>query len=93
MCATPSEDCWLNACDNCKDAQVLRQNYDLELSQPVSWYEWRRDENGSPAKVENEGFANDLFNHICLMLPQFFEHCYVKRNQAESYNEEKKYGW
>ena len=47
-------------------------------------------EHGSLTKSEEGGFTDDLFDHICSMLPNFLEHCYVKRNQADSYNEERK---
>ena len=36
-----------------------------------------------------EGTTDDLFDHICLTLPAFLQHCYVKRNQANSYNKER----
>ena len=89
MCETGSEDCWLNGCEKCSNAKILCQKYSLKESHTVVWYEWRKDKDGCLNKVEQEGLTDDLFQHICSMLPRFLEHCYVKRNQAESYNEER----
>jgi hypothetical protein len=36
-----------------------------------------------------EGATDDLFNHLCSILPAFLQHCHVKRNQADSYNKER----
>ena len=88
-CETGSEDCWLNHCAKCSNAKILYQKYSLKESHTVVWYEWRKDKDGCLNKVEQEGLTDDLFQHICSMLPRFLEHCYVKRNQAESYNEER----
>ena len=52
------------------------------LSQPVSWHHRKKDECSSTTK--SEGFIDDLFDHFRSMLPNFLEHCYVKRNQADT---------
>ena len=89
MCETGSEDCWLNRCEKCSNAKIHSQKYSLKESHAVVWYEWRKDKDGCLNKVEREGLTDDLFQHICFMLPRFLKHCYVKRNQTESYNEER----
>lgn len=48
----------------------------------VSWYEWK-EENGLLRKV--------LLNceYILKMIPQFKEHSYIKREQAQRYNQDR----
>lgn len=37
-------------------------------------------------KIQEDGTVGELVEHITAILPQFLQHCYVKREQATSYN-------
>ena len=50
---------------------------------------WRNDDAGKICKVVEEGTTEDLTSYICSIIPKFMEHCFVKRMQATSYNEER----
>ena len=89
ICAATTEDCWFNRCPTCSDAKLLRSTFSLEESKTTTWYVWGKDADGKLCKMIKEGTTDDLFDHICLTLPAFLQHCYVKRNQANSYNKER----
>ena len=40
-------------------------------------------------KVVEDGTTADLFEHVKTLVPQFLEHCFVKRAQSEQYQIEK----
>ena len=47
------------------------------------------DDAGTLRKVSEEGTTDELYDHICNLIPQFLAHCYTKRMQAEAYNKER----
>ncbi|XP_033100548.1 uncharacterized protein LOC117104010, partial [Anneissia japonica] len=51
----------------------------------VTWHVWKKDSDDRIAKIVQEGTTDDLRSYISSILPQFLEHCYVKRKQAASY--------
>ncbi|CAB3978921.1 Hypothetical predicted protein [Paramuricea clavata] len=46
-------------------------------------------DDGKLCKIVKEGTSDDLFSHLCAILPEFLQHSYTKRNQAESYHNER----
>ncbi|PIK51680.1 hypothetical protein BSL78_11442 [Apostichopus japonicus] len=51
---------------------------------------WKADEDTRLFKSVEEGTTDELAEHICGLLLQFLQHCYMKRHQASSYNTEGK---
>ncbi|PIK50917.1 putative transposon-derived Buster3 transposase-like protein-like [Apostichopus japonicus] len=51
---------------------------------------WKADEDTRLFKLIEEGTTEELAEHICSLLLQFLQHCYMKRHQASSYNTEGK---
>ena len=37
-------------------------------------------------KIQEEGTVGELVEHITAILPQFLQHCFMKREQSSSYN-------
>ena len=91
VCTAATEDCWFNKCQNCKDAQLLRRKFPPEQreSSNVTWHVWGNDADGKLCKMVKEGTSDELFAHICAILPEFLQHCCTKRSQAESYQKER----
>ena len=52
-------------------------------------YKLSNDADGKLCKMVKEGTSNNLFSHICAILPVSLQHCFTKRTQAESYQKEK----
>lgn len=40
-------------------------------------------------KMVEEGSVIELCEHICSLLPQFLEHCFVKRHQSNTYQKQR----
>ena len=49
-----------------------------------------QENNGRMAKIQETGTIEDLYNYICSISPKFIQHCYIKRQQAKKYEEDKK---
>ena len=90
LCQPPSRNCWVNECDTCKDGSIFNRLFFSEEAVMTTWYAWKKDESGKVCKVMEEGTTQELREYICLILPQFLEHCYIKRQQAAMYQEERK---
>ncbi|XP_071943945.1 uncharacterized protein [Antedon mediterranea] len=88
LCETVTEKCWLNECSSCKDAEGFKQKYQLILDEDAcenesSWYVWRMSNTDKRIlKVIEQGTVKELTEYFCSLIPQFIEHCYVKRQQA-----------
>jgi hypothetical protein len=91
VCAAATQDCWFNQCPNCQDAKLLQSKLLPEHGEScdVTWNVWANDADGKICKMVKEGTSDDLFSHICAILPEFLQHSYIKRNQAESYQKER----
>ena len=89
VCAAATDDCWFNRCPTCSDAKLARGIFLLEESKAATWYVWGKDGDDKLCKMVKEGTTDDLFDHLCSILPEFLQHCHVKRNQADSYNKER----
>ena len=62
---------------------------DMDEASDVTWHVWKNDSDGRLAKVVEEGTTDELQHYICSILPQFMEHCYIKREQATAYKLER----
>ena len=95
-CSPATRDCSLNNCNKCKDGKVFTAMTDMDDpadslgTSGLTWYVWKNDSDGRLSKVVEEGTTADLRNYICSILPQFMEHCYIKREQATAYKLERK---
>jgi len=91
ICTPASEQCWFNQCDKCKYGNGLRNicNMQEDTDQLITWYVWKNDGDGRLTKVVEEGSASDLVTYLCSITPQFLEHCYVKRHQADMYKKQR----
>lgn len=91
VCQSAKEDCWVMKCADCKDRLYNRMQenvFNQEASTlSCSWHVWK--EEGRFTRVQEEGSAADLAEYIISLLPYFLEHCFVKREQAKFYNEER----
>ncbi|XP_063381046.1 uncharacterized protein LOC134667550 [Cydia fagiglandana] len=94
ICTVPTRACWLKDCNNCKEMLKIKLNEYLECCENVgpevetSWFVWAN-HNGKLSKIQVMGTVNELIQHIVEMGPKFFEHAYIKRNQASSYHNHK----
>ncbi|XP_030827949.1 uncharacterized protein LOC115928135 [Strongylocentrotus purpuratus] len=88
LCKQPSRECWMNECAECKDGAGFSKAFSFEgsLNSPCSWLQWETDKDGRMMKIQEEGTVGELVQHITAILPQFLQHCYVKREQASAYN-------
>ena len=60
-----------------------------EVRYVYNFFVWKNDANDTLCKMVEEGTTDDLRGHICIILPQFMEHCFVKRQQALAYKHER----
>ena len=63
--------------------------YPLKSGMYIIIFVWKNDANDRLCKMIGEGTTDDLRGHICTILPQFMEHCFVKRQQALAYKPER----
>ena len=56
--------------------------------EPAKWVKWE-EVNGRYIKNEKSGIVEDLYIYLYNILPEFFNHSFVKRKQAKSYEEDK----
>ncbi|GBO23484.1 hypothetical protein AVEN_155726-1 [Araneus ventricosus] len=87
ICKPPSRNCWFNECQTCNNAQGFEQVYSLpDINEAnVNWKYWKKDQSHQLLKVESIGSYSDLHSYVADLVPQFLEHCYIKRKQANSY--------
>ncbi|CAB4014894.1 Hypothetical predicted protein [Paramuricea clavata] len=90
LCNPVKRECWMNQCEQCKDGKGFRNSYPLEENDDVKWYVWKTDSSNKLVKNVEEGTTEELYTHICSIIPQFMAHCFTKRMQAEAYNKERK---
>lgn len=85
ICSDATRNCWFNECDKCKDGKgFLNFIGDIE-EQDVTWFIWKSIQSERIHKVLEEGCTTELVEYICSIIPQFIEHCYIKRHQAQCY--------
>ena len=91
VCQSAKEDCWMMKCTDCKDKlyNLMQETVFTQEASILScsWYVWK--EEGRLTRVQEEGTAADLAEYIISLLSYFLEHCFVKREQAKVYNEER----
>lgn len=87
LCESPTASCWYEKCADCKTMLKfkLEEATSFNKDNEVSWYEWKDEDR----KVLLKGNMSTLREHILKMTPAFKEHSYVKRNQAQSYNNDR----
>ena len=56
------------------------------LNNPCTWQYWDVDRDGRMKKIQDDGTVLELVEHISDLLPKFLEHCFIKREQASTYN-------
>ena len=90
ICDPPTEECWLNKCDKCKNGTGFSAKYTEELQSNTSaqWAIWKNDKD-KLIKVVEDGTVKELTDHIISLIPQFLEHCYIKRKQSATYQKER----
>ncbi|KAJ8033178.1 39S ribosomal protein L13, mitochondrial [Holothuria leucospilota] len=78
----------MNECAECHGAAGFNNSHSFEgsVNTPCSWLQWEMDKDGRMMKIQEEGTVGELVEHITAILPQFLQHCYVKREQAAAYN-------
>jgi hypothetical protein len=81
VCAAATDDCWFNRCPTCSDAKLVRGMFLLEESKAVTWY-GGKDGDDKLCKMVKEGTTDDLFDHLCSILPEFLQHCHVKKKPS-----------
>ena len=90
ICDQPYEEYWLNKCIKCKNCKGFSEKYTdkLENSQCAQWATWKNDKE-KLIKVIEDGSVKELSDHKVSLIPQFLEHCYIKRRQSSSYQKER----
>ena len=91
LCDKAQQECWLNKCASCSDVRGFQRRYKPgeDDNKPVTWYVWKQTESEQLPKVVEDGTTADIFEHVKTLLPQFLEHCFVKRAQSEQYQIER----
>ena len=82
--------CWFGECthNGCGFAAKYSLPDNVKDSR-ATWMQWQEN-NGRMAKIQESGTLEDLYNYICCMSQKFMRHCFVKRQQARKYEEDKK---
>ena len=91
LCDKVQQECWSNKCASCSDGRGFQRRYKPGEydNKPVTWCVWKQTESERLTKVVEDGTIADLFEHVKTLLPQFFEHSFVKRKQSEQYQIER----
>jgi len=89
LCNPARRECWLNQCQECEDLQKFIKDNVLEEHCEATWFLWKNDEEGRITKAVQDGSNRELAEYISSLIPQFAEHCFVKRQQAAAFNLER----
>ena len=93
VCQPATQRCSLNQCDECQDGKGFRA-LDSPDAEPekleTCWPVWKKDSQEKLCKVIEGGTVEELKEYICSILPVFLKDCYIKRNQAATYEEMRK---
>lgn len=90
ICENPNKQCWLLECVICRNMIKEKLSECLQdcRDKNVSWFVWE-DSDGKLSKIIKSGTAFDLQQHIIGMSKEFFEHSYIKRHQANCYQQDR----
>lgn len=92
LCDPSSQNCWLGDCEKCANSfiKVAREKVEEEgcCDNDITWYQWKEID-GCLTKIVKEGSVEDLLIYLSEISSQFFQHVYVKREQAASYKNQR----
>ena len=85
-CDQSNEACLLNNCKACKNGKEFsdKNSEKLQPNLLAQWAMWKNNKE-KLIKVREEGTVKEPPEYITNLIPQFFVHCYIKRNQSASY--------
>lgn len=66
----------------------LFKGYSEKFFNEITWYVWENAENECLCNVVEDITVYDLIKHVCSTVPQFLEHCFIKRSQANMYRDQ-----
>lgn len=97
VCFPSTTECWFGQCDNCSNSKMFKLSYshiiEDEEATHATWHVWKTESTGGKdgqiVKVVEDGMSDELFNYIEGLVPQFLEHSFVKRKQAQTYKEQR----
>lgn len=90
LCENSKMDCWFSECNECLgiSAESLKDAIgNTSLSSPVSWMVWKQNAHTKRIEKQKESKTlTDLIAHIAALSSQFLKHCFIKREQANTFN-------
>ena len=93
VCDATDENCMSDNCEACMDGKLFHVNITdkiavAALNAEMSWFQWHQDEQYL-SKVERHGKVQEALDGLTSQLPKFLWHVFIKRQQADSYEEHK----
>ena len=92
VCDVNDTKCTLNECEACKDGKMFAKNFPLSdkgvTDLPVEWWKWDTADK-RVVKLVEQGKVSDLYNSIVQELGSFVQHCFIKKQQAISFETDK----
>ena len=82
------EECWYGKCSHESCGFEFVYSCPENTEDKVSWRKWE-EINGRIIKNVKSGQVQDLYEYLTKIVPPFLIHCFVKRKQAESYENDK----
>jgi hypothetical protein len=91
-CSEPEKSCFENSCEECKDLKKFLEKTSKipSLYDQISWFKWVKsgDDTSGPycniEKVKKTETLESLLSEICIQVPQFLDHEYVKIKQESA---------
>ena len=83
--------CWFSECQH--EECGFKKKYQLQcdsdtLENIVEWKQWQ-DDNGRMNQLVQSTSVVHLYNHLCLLMPSFLTHSFVKRQMHKSLESDK----
>lgn len=89
VCSSEKKDCMLSKCENCRRniELILDENAEQEEigDDEVQYQQWLKDEQGKITRQKLSGTMSEIFNKLKEKVPQFLQHEYIRKSQADSF--------
>ena len=91
VCDPPTEQCWNNMCDECKDGKLFNFTFDGEVS--IKWFQWEKqlsiNNKKQLQKIEESGAFDGAVSKLKSQIPSFILHHSIKHKQSSAYKDHK----
>lgn len=89
LCEESTMNCWFGKCNDCAGISIekLKTYFDeTQLQTNVKWIVWTKNSTTKRIeKKEKSGTLGGLATHISALSPQFLRHCFIKREQSNTF--------